>query len=305
MSRQQKTEWHPAAYSAIRLELIVNKTDLKYNQELELTAKPIRTNMVIIKKNPGVMLENPIGHIFKEHNIIEYKSPEDALNIDTFYKAVAYAIFYKINTTKVNDIKADDMTITFIREGKPKKLMNQLKELDMDVVTKEPGIYYVKSQLFKYIQIIVTKELDNEKNVWITSLTKNIDEDHLRRIFVRANDLKDNDDRECVSALMEVIFKENSQAFKMREGNMFDSFKKLMQPEFDEAEARGKAKGEAIGKAKGEAIGEARGITKGANLLGEILLALNKGQTKAQLLESGYSEDLINQAEQLCSTLKM
>ena len=36
---------------------------------------------------------------------------------------------------------------------------------------------------------------------------------------------------------------------------MFDSFKKLMQPEFDEAEARGKA--------KGETIGEARGITKG------------------------------------------
>ena len=64
---------------------------------------------------------------------------------------------------------------------------------------------------------------------------------------------------------------------------MFDSFKKLMQPEFDEAEARG----------------EARGITKGANLFGEILLAFNKGQTKAQLLEDGYSEDLINQAEQL------
>lgn len=164
---------------------------------------------------------------------------------------------------------------------------------------KEPGIYYVKSQLFKYIQIIVTKELDNEKNVWITSLTKNIDEDHLRRIFVRANDLKDNDDRECVSALMEVIFKENSQAFKMRESNMFDSFKKLMKPEFDEAEARGEARGKAEGEAIGEARGEARGITKGANLLGEILLALNKGQTKVQLLEDGYSEDLINQAEQL------
>lgn len=296
MSRQQKTEWHPAAYSAIRLELIVNKTDLKYNQELELTAKPIRTDMVIIKKNPGVKVENPIGHIFKEHNIIEYKSPEDALNIDTFYKAVAYAIFYKINTTKVNEIKADDMTITFIREGKPKKLINQLKELDMDVEVKEPGIYYVKSQLFKHIQIIATKELDNEKNIWITSLTKNIDEDHLKRILIKAKALKDNDDRECVSALMEVIFKENRQAFKTKEANMFDSFKELMKPEFEKAEARGRA--------EGEARGEARGITKGVNLLGKILLALNEGRTKTQLLEDGYSEALINQAEQIINTLR-
>ena len=73
---------------------------------------------------------------------------------------------------------------------------------------------------------------------------------------------------------------------------MFDSFKELMKPEFEKAEARGRAEG------------EARGITKGVNLLGKILLALNEGRTKTQLLEDGYSEALINQAEQIINTLR-
>lgn len=77
---------------------------------------------------------------------------------------------------------------------------------------------------------------------------------------------------------------------------MFDSFKELMKPEFEKAEARGRA--------EGEATGEARGITKGISLFEKILLALNEGRTKTQLLEDGYSEDLINQAEQIINTLR-
>lgn len=47
----------------------------------------------MIKKDRDVQIENEIGRIFQGHNVLEYKSPEEHLNIDSFYKAVAYACF--------------------------------------------------------------------------------------------------------------------------------------------------------------------------------------------------------------------
>ena len=43
----------------------------------------------------SVPISNEIGTFFRGHNIIEYKSPEDSLNIDVFYKSMAYAGLYK------------------------------------------------------------------------------------------------------------------------------------------------------------------------------------------------------------------
>ena len=46
---------------------------------------------MVIKKDTDVSIDNEIGEIFKEHNILEYKSPQDHLDIDTFYKVGAQA----------------------------------------------------------------------------------------------------------------------------------------------------------------------------------------------------------------------
>lgn len=52
-------------------------------------------DLLVIKKDSGVQITNEIGKLFCGHNIVEYKSPLDHLNIDTFYKAGAYASLYK------------------------------------------------------------------------------------------------------------------------------------------------------------------------------------------------------------------
>lgn len=41
------------------------------------------------KKN----INNEIGNIFKGHNIFEYKSPKDKLNIDTFFQRNCLCMF--------------------------------------------------------------------------------------------------------------------------------------------------------------------------------------------------------------------
>ena len=41
------------------------------------------------------MIQKNIGRIFRQYNIVEYKSPDDYLSIDDFYKVYAYCCLYK------------------------------------------------------------------------------------------------------------------------------------------------------------------------------------------------------------------
>ena len=126
-----KIQWHPAFIAAMNLELIQNRNDLVFEKEYNLNTKPLEIDLLVIKKYVSVKITNEIGHLFKGHNIIEYKSPEDNLDIDDFYKTVAYASLYKAYGETVDSIKADDITVSIIREAKPEKLSGILKNMDM------------------------------------------------------------------------------------------------------------------------------------------------------------------------------
>lgn len=86
-----KIQWHPGFISAMDLELRENRTDLVYEREYNLNMKPLEIDLLVIKKDRNVQMINEIGKLFRGHNIMEYKLPEDGLNIDTFYKSGAYA----------------------------------------------------------------------------------------------------------------------------------------------------------------------------------------------------------------------
>ena len=52
-------------------------------------------DILIIKNETKHKVKKNIGRIFRKHNIIEYKSPDDYLSIDDFYKVCGYTYFYK------------------------------------------------------------------------------------------------------------------------------------------------------------------------------------------------------------------
>ena len=88
---RKKNQWHPAFAAAIRMELQDNGDDLEFEEEHLLSKKPLQMDMLIIKKHSDVEIKNRIGKIFRKYNVIEYKSPQDAMGIDAFYKVLAYA----------------------------------------------------------------------------------------------------------------------------------------------------------------------------------------------------------------------
>ncbi len=115
-----KIQWHPGFCSAAELELIENKTELEFIREYNIGKEPLRIDLLIIKKRPGAVIKNEIGSIFKQHNLLEYKSPDDGFSIDDYYKAIGYACIYKSFGETVDAIPAQEITVSFFREAYPR-----------------------------------------------------------------------------------------------------------------------------------------------------------------------------------------
>ena len=92
MEEEKRSQWHPAFYGALHLELAENKRDLEFKEEFILNTLPLRVDTLIIKKKNKCVIQNEIGQIFRLHNIVEYKSPNDTLNYNTFLKGIAFTL---------------------------------------------------------------------------------------------------------------------------------------------------------------------------------------------------------------------
>ena len=82
--QEVKLQWHSAFTSALRIELEENVDNLLIEEEHLLGKKPMQIDVLIVKKDVGIRIRKNIGRIFRKHNIIEYKSPEDYLSINDF-----------------------------------------------------------------------------------------------------------------------------------------------------------------------------------------------------------------------------
>ena len=121
-------QWHPVFYAGVQIELQDEADKLIFNDEYQLSTKPMEIDVLIIKKDTKEKIHKNIGRIFRTYNIIEYKSPTDYFSMDDFYKVMAYAYFYKADTGKVNEIPIEEITLTFVCKNYPQTLITHLKE---------------------------------------------------------------------------------------------------------------------------------------------------------------------------------
>jgi len=173
--------WHPAFVEALQLELEDYKDVLEFHSELQLTTEPLRIDCVVIKKMKEVKIEKNIGRIFRTWNLIEYKSPDDYVSIDDFYKVYGYACIY----TSLNQIPITDLTITFVESHYPRELIRHLKNTRKYTVEKtSPGVYTVSGDILP-IQIIDNRQLSAEDNVWLKNLSNKLNRSDIEQISIR------------------------------------------------------------------------------------------------------------------------
>jgi hypothetical protein len=119
----ERVQWHPAFYEAIKQELIDYASILDFQSEVPLTEQPLRIDVLIIKKLSDVEIKKLIAAIFRKHNIVEYKRPRDHVTVSDYNKVYGYACLY----ASVHNIDIDDITLTIVVTARPVKLMRYLR----------------------------------------------------------------------------------------------------------------------------------------------------------------------------------
>ena len=238
-SKSTLLQWHPAFYAGIQIEFAEEAEKLQFENEHQLSKKPMGIDVLIIKKQNEDKIEKNIGRIFRKHNIIEYKSPEDYLSVDDFYKVLGYACFYKSDTDAENLIKAEEITISYVCESCPRKLIKHLEDdLKYEIVKEDKGIYYIAGSIFP-IQLILTSELSGETNFWLKKLTNNLKEEN--DVVELATEYEKNRNNALYKAMMDVIVRANKGLFEeVKEKDMCDAIRELFQDEIEEAQKKAK-----------------------------------------------------------------
>lgn len=273
--KKELLQWHPAFYAGLQIDFADEAKYLKFENEHMLGSKPMQIDVLIIKKESGRQIQKNIGRIFCTHDIVEYKSPEDSLTVDDFYKVLGYACFYKSDTEKVDEIKAGDITVSFVGSRYPREMLRHLKEeRHYQVEQCSAGVYYLYGAMFP-VQVIVTKQLPEEENLWLRNLTNDLERDDKAWKLLRVYEKHQTE--VLYQSVMNVIVRANEERFKV--SGMCEALEELMKERIEELEEQAVS--------RGLKQGLERGISQGRQqtLLALIRKKIEKGKSLPQIAE--------------------
>ena len=288
--KSQKLQWHPAFCSALRLELLEDAENLEFTDEFQLTEKPLQIDCTVVKVKKDCKIKNEIGKIFRKHNIFEYKSPKDELNIDTFYKAVAYACLYKVLPNHVDEIPAEEITITLIRDRKPVKLLGELEKSGYGYKKEAAGIYYVNGAMFP-MQIIESSELDVDMHVQLKALTNHLEESLMRQYLLQVSTFEGRE-KNLADIVLQVIVNSNMEKvreWKGSEQTMCEALRVLMKEELKEERVAGLREGRLEGQREGQREGQIRAY---ASLVQDGIIPVEIGAEKAGMSVDDFTKEM-------------
>ena len=212
---EEKIQWHPAFRQAMRAELAEYARRLTFIDEHPLTTEPLRLDLLIIKKPRNVFIKKNIGRIFRGHNIIEYKSPDDTFSAADYSKLFAYTYLY----ASLAHISPDDTTMTIVSSRHPRSLLRLLRS-DPRLAVEESGggILYISGERMP-VQIIEQKALSMEENLWLASLRKDLGRSALKRVIGESS-LQGGDLGAYVYAVLEANEKTLNRGEDAKVGNL-------------------------------------------------------------------------------------
>ena len=177
---QSKIYWHDAFFEAVRLELAEYKDVLEFKNEHHLSKEALKIDVIVIKKAKDVEIKKNFGQIFRTYNVFEYKSETDSLSISDYDKVNGYARLYAAFEERAN---MKDMSITFVVSKNPKKLFQYIKDvLKFEIIQVHKGIYYIEGAELP-IQILKSNMLSEEDNLYLKSLSSNLNPKNLLDLF--------------------------------------------------------------------------------------------------------------------------
>lgn len=251
--KKENLQWHPAFAAALRLTFQEEREELQILEEYSLSKSPPRIDALILKKSPHVKIKKKIGHIFRGYNIIEYKSPEDNLSINDFYKVYGYTCFYQSNTEKIGEIAPTELTITFVCNHYPREMFRHLESVrGMKIHDQGEGVYYLTGDPIP-VQFLYVPRLSEEENYWIQTLRNDLKAGKEIRTLM-ANYEKNRKSKDC-EAVMNLVTRANWEQMEV-EKKMCEALNELFAEELKEADLRGRKEGREEGREEGKNVGK-------------------------------------------------
>ena len=171
-------------------------------------------DLLVIKKDRSVAITNQIGNIFRGYNILEYKSPDDGITIDDYYKTMAYAYLYKGLGRTVDEIPGEELTVTMARDVHPDSLFEKIKRSGGTIEQKYPGVYYLSGIFNTPSQILVTSELDPELHASLRILTKRAKEEDVENFLRMTQGFTEPGDRQNADAVLQLSVSANRSVYE-------------------------------------------------------------------------------------------
>ena len=133
-------------------------------------------------------------------------------------------------------IEMEEITITFVCKDYPKKLAAHLKEVrHFEICELEAGIYYIMGDILP-IQLIIVSQLCRRDNLWLSSLTNDLNKRKTIDELVEEYQIHQNNS--LYQAVMNVIVHANENKFE-EEKKMCEALRELFKDEFEEYKKRG------------------------------------------------------------------
>jgi hypothetical protein len=250
---QDRIAWHPAFVEALQMELKEYRDALEFHPEYQLTSEPLRIDCVVIKKTKDVVIKKNIAVIFREWNLLEYKSPDDHISITDYYKVYGYACLY----ASFNKVPITSSTVSFIQSRYPQKLFDHLQhERKYTVVENSPGIYTVNGDVLP-IQIIDSRRLSAEDNLWLRTLSNDLE---YKAVMEIGREVSLQGEYARLGAFLDAIIRANTKAVE----EAIEMDKKLTIDEVFERTGLA-AKWEARGRAEGRTEVARNALAQGAS----------------------------------------
>ena len=236
-----RTRYHYGFYAAMKVCYDLLKARVTYEQEKQLGEDPIRLDFLIIKKDNDVTLHDPIGKFFRAVNLFEYKSPEDGLSIDDFYKAQGYGLIYKGYDRKVNELPIEEMTLTLVRHLYPRELMRTLKKIGFIINEPYNGIYRVEGKISIPVQIVVSSRLTDGEYDGLQLLAEGCTKEAVLHYAEKAVASEDENIKTNAGTVIGICLDINEELGSQlkEEGTMNETIRRIFKEAFDTERQKG------------------------------------------------------------------
>jgi hypothetical protein len=263
-----KTDWH-AGFGAATDMMVFGMDDVVVVPEYELGGAPPRADFLFIS-NGDKPLQGDVFKHFKKFNVLEYKRPDDPINMRVIHKVLGYANFLIGFQERADEVLENEVTVAIFRATKNEDLFKSLESTGALVKGDASGVYFLTKEVSNLpFQIVITSELEGDENRYWRALAEQTSVVDFEQILNEVREFKDDLQKERGRFFLQLIILKNPKLGDVigKDGKMHSVLLDIVKKDVDEMlEAERKAAREAEREAERKAF--AKNIKNLAQTLG-------------------------------------